>query len=398
MKRRTLFRTPRRLLTLACAWAAALWTTAAGAAGKVVVTDFGAHTSTAGPTAPKHIIGLPRTFHTIVIDTGARRYGLQYVVAHDKKRPGVAIPGEGYIGMPKPSNQNWYAGGFFDLQINGHTIGTTPVHAFLGRSNGSRGRVDYVFDTTWAVVRIRFVGLAGDDALYCQALLEPKTPIRALRLALRCYPSAYVSKADRHVLTPVRDLAQGRRAALDLKREWWLLYYDRIFDAGYRAGSRTGAGPCAVLWPRGQAKNARVDVGSYGVTTILNLDPGRRDFRFVFFDYRGVKNAAAIAALRGRAAALERALTAFSFADASVARWPFESKRAEAQKLLAALPGEKEAAARYRRWAEQLAAQLPLVRSGAPGAILAEATAASIIQQWDRGLAELKLKALLGKI
>jgi hypothetical protein len=45
-----------------------------------------------------------------------------------------------------------------------------------------------------------------------------------------------------------------------------------------------------------------------------------------------------------------------------------------------------------------LAAQLKLVQSGSTGAILAEANAARIIGEWERGLPELKLKALLNEI
>ncbi len=361
---------------------------------EVLVTDHGAHTSIAGPRAPRHIIGLPRTMHTIDMDTGAKKYGLQYVVAHDAKRPGVAIPGEGYIGMPRPSGQNWYAGGFFDLQINGTTIGTTPAHSYAGRAVGNRGYVDFVFDTPMSLVRIRFVAIAGSDALYCQTLLEPKTEINSLRVALRCYPSAFVSKADRHVLTPVRDMAQGEHAELDLAREWWLLYYDRIFDAGHVSPSRTGVGPCAVLWPGTQTTRASFTVGSYGTSTALGLKPQRRDFRLVFFDYAGTKNEAAIADLRQRADGLLRELASFSFADQSIANWPLAQKQQQIAQVLARMP-DKQAAAQYRKWAAELGKQLQLVQSGAAGAILAEAEASRIIQQWERGLPKLKLKALL---
>ena len=65
---------------------------------------------------------------------------------------------------------------------------------------------------------------------------------------------------------------------------------------------------------------------------------------------------------------------------------------------LASLPGDKEAAAQYERWAQELAAQLKLVHSGSAGAIMAEANAARTIGQWERGLPELKLKALLNEI
>jgi hypothetical protein len=364
----------------------------------VMVTDYGTQTRLIGAGAPAHTIGLQLYQQNLVIDTGVKQYGLQYVVAHDERRPGVAIPGEGYIGMPQPSACNWYHGGFLDLEINGKTIGDTPAHSVTGRSAGDRGTVDFVFDTPMAVVRIRFVGLAGDDALYCQALLEPKEEITSLRLVLRCYPSAFVSNADRHVLTPLRDLPQGETADLDLAREDWAFYYDRIFDAGYVSPAQTGVGGCAALWPGGQTDRAGVGVGNYAIDTTMDLKPQQRDFRFVFFDFTGTKNAAAMAALRARADKLRQQLVSFPFTDASVAQWSLPAKQLEIAAVLKTVPEEQEAAGNYERWAVELAQQLALVRSGQSGAIMAEAEAAKVIQQWDRGLPELMLKAMLNEI
>jgi len=45
---------------------------------------------------------------------------------------------------------------------------------------------------------VRFVAKAGGDCLYAQALLEPKVEIKSVRVAARCYPSGFVSAADRH--------------------------------------------------------------------------------------------------------------------------------------------------------------------------------------------------------
>jgi hypothetical protein len=368
------------------------------APAQVLVTDQGVQTGVIGPGAPAHTVGLNRHHHTIVMSTGAQTYGLRYGVALDPKKPGTAVPGEGYIGMPEPAGCNWYAGGFFDLAINGKSIGPTLVHSFTGRSSPGRGTVDFVFDAPQAVVRVRFVAKAGGDCLYAQALLEPKVEITNVRVSLRCYPSAFVHDADRHVLTPLRDLAQGERAKLDVAREWWTLYYDRIYDAGYTSAAQRGVGPCAALWLPGQTERVGFTVASYGIDTGLELKPALRDFRFVFFDYAGKKNDAAKADLRGRSAALLRELTAFAFTDPSVATWPLAKKQAELGQALVLLPADKQTAAQYERWGRELAEQLKLLKSGAAGAIMAEADAARTIGQWERGLPELKLKALLNEI
>jgi hypothetical protein len=386
---------------------------------QVLVTDSGVQTVTIGPGAPAHTIGLQGHRQLITLDTGVRTYGLRYVVACDPKDAQAAIPGEGYIGMPQPVDCNWYGGGFFDVQLNGQSVGKTFIHSLTGRSSAGRGTADFVFDTSQAVVRVRFVAQAGGDCLYAQALLEPKREIKSVRVAVRCYPSAFVSDADRHVLTPTRDLAQGQRAELDVPNEWWTLYYDRIYDAGYISPTHSGTGPCAVLWLPGQTEKAGFTVASYGIETVFTLKPDLRDFRFVFFDYAGTKNEAAKADLRGRAKPLLQELAAFAFTDPSVANWPLPHKQAELQRALAGLekgvrnllPERPEgccaqkvpdtffqAAAQYERWAQELAAQLKLIHSRTAGAIMAEANAAKTIGQWERGLPALKLKALLNEI
>ena len=126
--------------------------------------------------------------------------------------------------------------------------------------------------------------------------------------------------------------------------------------------------------------------------------PPETDFRFVFFDYTGKKNEDAQADLRARAKALLDELTSFAFTDPSLANWPLVQKQSEIQRVLASSPPDKETAAQYERWGRELEAQLKLVRSGSDGAILAEANVARTIGQWERGLPELKLKALLSEI
>ena len=365
---------------------------------QVLMTDSGVQIVTIGPGAPPHTIGLQGHRQVITMDTGSRIYGLRYGVALDPNDPKAAIPGEGYIGMPQPVDCNWYAGGFFDVVLNGQSIGKTFIHSLTGRTSSNRGTTDFVFDTSQAVVRVRFVARAGEDCLFAQVLLEPKVEIKSARVAVRCYPSAFVSHAGRRVLTAKRDLAQGERADLDVPNEWWTLYYDNVYDAGYISAQHTGEGPCAVLWPPAQTERAGFTVGGYGIDTVFELKPALRDFRFVFFDHAGTTNDVAKADLRKRAPTLLGELETFAFTDPDLAQWPLADKQAEVEQVLALVPDDKEAAAQYERWAKELAAQLELVRSHSAGAILAEAAAASTISQWQRGLPALKLKALLNKI
>jgi len=354
---------------------------------QVVVTESG----TLGPGAPRR---------TIVLDTTARTYALRYRVDLDPDNPQAAVPHEGYIGMPRPSDHNWYAGGFFDLRLNGQSVGTTLIHSLSGRSSGGssggRGTADFVFDTPLAVVRIRFIALAGGDCVYAQVLLEPKQKITSVTVGTRCYPSGYINDSDRHVRTAMQNFAQGERAELNVADEWWTLYYDSVYDAGHFGQGpfgtlRTGGGPCAMLWLPSQTQSVTFTVGSYAVHTGLGLKPTLRDFRFVFLDYTGTKNEAANSDLHARGQTLIEELAALSFADPSLTNWPLQQKQAKMRQVLASVAKDEEAAAQYERWGRELADQLKLARSGAAGAIIAEADAAQIIDQWERGLHVLKL-------
>ena len=384
------------------AGAVALLCTCAGWAqdtpGRVIVNDRGVISRTIGPGAPAHIIGLTGLNHQVDLDTGKVNYSLLYASCIDAKDPKAAIPGEGYIGMPGPSACNWYHSGFFDLEINGKSIGKTMIHSVTVRSVADRGFADFVFDTPMAVVRLRFVAVAGGDCLYAQTLLEPKEEIKSVRLTTRCYPSAFVSNSDRHVLTPTRDLKQGEKADLDLAKEWWTLYYDSVYDAGYLGAAYQGAGPCAMLWLPGQTDTAGFTVGGYGTDTVFSLKPALRDFRFVFFDQTGTKNADAMVSLRTRGAELLKALATFQFTDPSLANWNLTQKQEELRKMLAAVPEDKTTAAKYEAWSLKLGEQLKLIQTSGVGSIMAETAAATTIGEWERGLPELKLAALLREI
>jgi len=91
-------------------------------------------------------------------------------------------------------------------------------------------------------------------------------------------------------------------------------------------------------------------------------------------------------------------LTTFAFTDPSVANWSLEQKQAELRQAVASSKADEQTVAEYEQWGRELAAQLKLLRSGEAGTIMAEADAARIIDRWERGLPELRLKALLNEI
>lgn len=358
---------------------------------QVRIYDHGMQSSLGGPGAPAHVIGLTRLSHDITLNTGKVAYGLRYTVAKDPKDPAAAIPGEGYVGMSNPVNANWYGGGFFDLKLDGQTIGNHMVQTFAGRAMGDRGYVDYVFNTPQAIVRLRFVGLAGSDGLYTQVLLEPKVELKQITLALRCYPAGFINGASRQALTPTRDLLHSARESLNLEQEWWLNYFDTTRGLGDPAD-----GSCSVLWAPSQMQEAIVNVGGYSIDTALQLKPSLHDFRFIFFDHTGRKNTEVQAELKERAPQLLHELATLNFVDSSVLNWSLADTLAETRKLLAVLPEGSKQLPRYEQWGRDLEEQIKQVQSGSQaGAIMAEAKALKTIVDWEQSLPELRLKALL---
>ncbi|MDZ4198863.1 MAG: hypothetical protein U1E27_06210 [Kiritimatiellia bacterium] len=362
--------------------------------GRVTILDGGWRESVIGPGAPEAVRGLLGASQEIEMNTGVVRYGLRYAAAIDPSLGGEARPGEGYIGMSKPSSCNWYSGGFLDPEIDGRSVGRTRIQSFSGHRADSRGYVDYLFDTTQAVVRIRFVASAGGDVLFAQIGLEPKVDISSLMLNLRNYPSGFVSTAERHIRTPVRDLIQGQSADLDVVEENRIFYYDAILDQGVAHGGQTGVGPCAVLWePRG-IRSAHVSVGSYAVQTRIRLDPGAREFRLVFMDYAGRGNADAGRDLDARAAALRQELATMDFRDPRILRSLPESTWAAGKAQRAGLPEEQAKDWPLEAWAREWAVLQSRMKQG-QGGIQAERQALERVEVWTRALIDLHLQALL---
>jgi hypothetical protein len=358
---------------------------------RVNIYDHGQTATVAGPGAPTHIIGMTRISHDISLDTGVAVYGLRYIVAIDPDDPEAAIPGEGYVGMPRPLDANWYSGGFFDLKLNGATIGDRRVQAFTGRTLGDRGYIDYVFDGPQALVRLRFVGLAGNEGLFLQVLLEPKVELTQINLSLRCYPAGFINGPSRQALSSVRQLETGTREALDLDDEWWLHFFDTTRD---ESGGKTG--PCSVLWLPEQMDEVTLQVGSYAVSTEMKLKPERREFRFIFFDHTGLSNDEAQTLLKERSSQWKDELATLTFTDTTVLNWSLTDKMAETRQLLAVLPDNEKRLDDYEKLYRELEGQLQQLRESAPtGVIQAEAAALKSVLSWEQTLPQLRLEALL---
>ncbi|HID07671.1 MAG TPA: hypothetical protein EYP10_11065, partial [Armatimonadetes bacterium] len=207
---------------------------------------------------------------------GRYRYIVRYCACVDKAHAPYVAPLEGYIGMPEPSRANWYHSGFLFIRINGKDIGTTPLSSMLAVESGKRAMLDMTWHHKLADVRVRFVGLPNDDKMLVEITVERKAKITSIEVFARCYPSFFTAwykrTGARRILTPTSLIKQGERVTLPAKQNWWLVYYDEVFDVARGEGD----GPCAMLFIPEDAIDITLNCGSYAVDTTVRFRPTAR--------------------------------------------------------------------------------------------------------------------------
>jgi hypothetical protein len=325
---------------------------------------------------------------------GPARYVIRYGVLTDPAQPTKVFPSEGYVGMPAPSSSNWYHGGFLFVRVNGQDIGPTRLHAGLVAENGSRAIADLVWDAAPARVRLRFVGLPGDDKLLCEVALEPKEPVRDLRLHLRCYPSFFTAwnkrDGDRKVRTPAATLNQGQRVELPAAQHWYAVYYDTVFDVARGEGE----GPCAVLVAPDPVQAVKFDVGSYAVGTDLVCRPDARSVRLAFWDFHQVPNDTALAAFQRSGERWLKELREFDFTPTAVRTFDHKAERDMLAKLTQAPEVRKQLGAKADAFAKRIEG---MTKPGPALGILEQAELLGFLAPYREFLWELKLAALLAE-
>ena len=241
---------------------------------------------------------------------------------------------EGYIGMPGPSAQNWYHGGFLFLFINGRDLGRMPVKHVEGLEQGQRGSADMIWDAAEAAVRARFVVHAGDDRLFVEIALKPKVDIKSLRVETVCYPSLFTSHLNkpgrRHVIGPTTEARQDQPFAIDPSKDAWLLYADDVHDVA----NGSGVGPCAMAFLPDQVDRGEISIGSYPVRTVLHVKPHVRLIRMAFWDLRGMTNAEALAKMRKTAAPTRSRLAKMDFTILAASQLDLPKRRREVDGLI----------------------------------------------------------------
>lgn len=242
------------------------------------------------------------------LDLGKVTYGIKYCACIDDAHAPNVGQLEGYLGMPLPHACNWYHSGFMRIVINGQDIGATRLSSMAAVESGERAIVDLVWHHEVADVRARFVGLPGEDHLYCEMAIEPKEEIRSIEARLVCYPSFFTSfygrNGARRVKTPAALVVQDDRQVLPASENWWAVYYDEVFDIA----KHEGEGPCAMMVLPSDAQEIHFHPQSYPCFTAVVFNPSARRLRMAFWDFVDRTNADVLAAMPGEAEKARRFL------------------------------------------------------------------------------------------
>ena len=287
----------------------------------------------AATNVPGHV-GHQHLTRTGTLDLGPVTYSISYCVCADKAHEPKVAPLEGYIGMPGPHACNWYHSGFLFVILNGQDIGPMPLSSMAAAETGKRAIVDMVWHHEIADVRVRFVGLPGEDHLCCEIALEPKQEIKTLDVRLLCYPSfftaAYGRNGARRIKTPVTLVLQDKQATLPAAESWWACYYDEVFDVA----NNEGDGPCAMMFAPEEADKISFNCGDYGVTTAISYKPTARKLRFAFWDFVKRTNADVLATMPAAAARARQYLATADFTPSGYAGFDGTKSLAEVEGLL----------------------------------------------------------------
>jgi len=376
-----------------CCWLLPLYLGAL--AVPVLAADEGVHVADRGQTV-KPITEGPATgsdhvSYAFVLSNATCRYGISYNGYWSQDGGAKATP-EGYLGMPAPGGDNWYAGGFLDVVANGQSLGGTRPLTPRAIEQGERGLIEVLFPAQPTPVRLRFLLEPDTDYLACE--IAANAPLKSLSLNLRCFPSCFTSwnKKDgwRQVISPSGIIEQGKDATLQAATDWWLFYQDTVLD--YATNATDSGGPCAMLMLPEQAQTARVTVTSYPVSTSVACKPDLTFVRLAFWDFRKQPNGPALQHLRAIAPQVADRLRKLDFNDRGVAAFNARGERAKLDELVAHSSDPA-------KWKQTLTpvfeAIMTALQAYAGGDFIAEQKAAEAIAKYREALWDLKFDALL---
>ncbi len=334
----------------------------------------------------------------IKLSSGKIQYTVRNSACNDPSHAGVSYHYEGYIGMPGPSNCNWYHRGFLFIAINGQDLGAIPLADFSVLEKTPRALCQMVWPAPDAMVRARFLVAPGDDLLRCRVQWTPvpgKT-VESVQLKLICYPSFFTNRpeygADRILVTP--RLSKHHREVkaevpLQPVEDAFVFYGDTIHDVANGKGS----GPCAMVFAPEQLRQGAVSLGSYGVSTVLEMDPACGQADLLFWDFNKQTNAEALQRLQAAAAKLRAGMTKTSFEVVLLADFDGEAMARELASLV--VRAKEDGVAMQAKLNRGLAQLVALKKQADAGDPMASGAFAREYDAFQLLLTRLKIEAML---
>jgi len=275
--------------------------------------------------------------HLITLESATARYGFRYSGCQDPSHGELRPSAEGNFGMPEPTSDNWYWGGFFQVMVNGTDAIGYRLSDIRVTEAGARGAFQAIWAHPDADLGLRVMLLSNTNHVLALLTWKPKpeATLKTITLRLRCYPSFFTAarhrQGERHCQTPRLDQQEPETLELDPAQDGYLYYYDAVFDVARGEGD----GPCAALVAPDALQGGRVQIGDYAVMTDLDLKPDAGQTRFALYDFTGLTNADAEAYLRAHWTDDLAQLTQADFRPEPVRLLQADRLQAQAAQLLA---------------------------------------------------------------
>ncbi len=350
-----------------------LLTAALGLAAPVTITDDG---STFHPADKPERRSGSRLFR---ISGMTQQYGLKTSIQQQRGEDGAWRTINSHVGMPLPTEANWFHSAFFGITANGRTIQDRDVVVSIDET-GEQGLITFSWQHPLVDARVRFLLEAESDKLLMEVRWEGRPELKALAIEFVCYPQGYrpnpasVAKQEvlnRRMITAVRDIRQVNDVALDLPEEWWQIYQDTLLE---RAPFYNPSGPCALailpddvelaIEPEDQTM---VKITDYPVMVKVNLAVTSGRARFALWDFTGKTTTDAEAIVTQQAPALLEHLRHASWLPTAITSFNAEEQVRELDNLAAALGDAGEpAVTNLRTRLTDLAPRLEALRQDLP--------------------------------
>lgn len=278
---------------------------------------------------------------------GPQNYGISLTLDQHKQADGTWKTRHSYVGMPIPTEANWYHSGFFSINANGKDIHDRDPIAEVTET-GSQGVLDFKWDHPLVLMRARLIAEPGSDHLLLELRWEPKPELKTLGVSFSCFPQGYRpsepdrlagKKLDRHAITTTRDIQQVQTAKLNLPEEWWLLYQDNTLEHS----PTYGPGGCGLAMLPDDVEGATVSVTDYPVETKVIFKAASGRARFALWDFLGKRDVVAKQTLIAQAPALRERMQSGSWMPTAVSAFTATAERQRVDQLAKDLgkPGAK---------------------------------------------------------